>query len=198
MAECKVPSNLVEGCAIEIFTSDELEPLYQLLQKSFEKIPHDASAMIVIDDRTFIVDNKYMRTIIKCQCKDLINVLTVKYAMLKAGRKIPEFHCLDHSSSEEALKKWISGDRKKDLVISYEFVKGYEHPVIIDTTTFGDVSSRCSSKLITLYPNTFLDMLLIYEKVLKSSDHKCDEVMSLFEHNLENINFNLSHLLGEQ
>ena len=117
--------------------------------------------------------------------------------MLKAGRKSPEFHCLSYSSSEEALKKWISGDRDRDLVVSFSFVNGYEHSVIIDTTVTHDVSSRCSSKLIKLYPNTFLDMLLVNEKVLKHTDHKCDEVMSLSEEQLGNINLSLSDLLGE-
>ena len=117
--------------------------------------------------------------------------------MLKAGRKSPEFHCLSYSSSEEALKKWISGDRDRDLVVSFSFVNGYEHSVIIDTTVTHDVSSRCSSKLIKLNPNTFLDMLLVNEKVLKHTDHKCDEVMSLSEEQLGNINLSLSDLLGE-
>ena len=70
MAECQVPSNLVEGCEMESFRSDQLESLYQLLQQSFEKIPHDSYAMIVIDDRSIISVNDCMRSMIKCNCKN--------------------------------------------------------------------------------------------------------------------------------
>ena len=70
MAECQVPSNLVEGCEMESFRSDQLESLYQLLQQSFEKIPHDSYAMIVIDDRSFVSVNDCMRSMIKCNCKN--------------------------------------------------------------------------------------------------------------------------------
>ena len=119
--------------------------------------------------------------------KWLINVLALKLAMLKAGRKSPEFHCLSYSSSEEALKKWISGDRDRDLVLSRAFMNGYEHSVIIDTTaTFDGVESRCSSKLIKMYPNTFCFCV----------ETHC-EVMSLSEEQLGNINLSLSDLLGE-
>merc|ERR1740129_1162116 len=54
MAECQVPSNLVEGCAIEDFSSDELEALYQLLQPALEQVPEDNYAVMIIDDRLIL------------------------------------------------------------------------------------------------------------------------------------------------
>ena len=139
-----------------------------------------------------------MRAMIKCKCKDVINVLTMMLSLLKAGRKLVGFHCLGHSSPEETLKKCSSGNGYRDLVVSYALVKGSQNPSIINTTKHLSVLSRSSSKLINLYPNTFLDMMVVYEKVLKNN-HKCDELLSLLfgEHLAETINFSLSDLLGE-
>ena len=197
MAECKIPSNLVEGCTIERFFSDELEPLFKLFEQAFATISKDNYAVIVIDDRTFLAINKYMRSIIKCKCRDIIFVLTVKLAMMKAGRKLTAFHCIFHSSSEELLKKLTSEFSDRDLVLSTALKQGYEHNVIIDITNTHDVSSRSSSKLINLLPNALLDMMVVYEKLLKNEGHNCDDIMDLSEEHLANINFSLLDLLGK-
>ena len=197
MAECQVPSNLVEGCAIEEFSSDELEALYQLLQPALEQVPEDNYAVMIIDDRPFIAINAFMRSLIKCKCRDIILVLTVKLAMLKAGKELTEFHCIGHSSPEERLKKLITVDRNRDLVLSYALKNGYEHNVIFDLTRTHDVSSRSSAKLVKLYPNTLLDMMVVYERLLKNEGHNCDEMMALTVEDLANISFSLSDWLGE-
>ena len=197
MAECKIPSNLVEGCTIENFFSAELEPLFKLFEQAFATISKDNYAVIVIDDRTFLAINECMRSIIKCKCRDIIFVLTVKLAMMKAGRKLTAFHCIFHSSSEESLKKLTSEFSDRDLVLSFALQGGYEHNVIIDITNTLDVSSRSSSKLIKLHPNALLDMMVVYEKLLKNEGHNCDDIMDLSEEHLANINFSLLDLLGK-
>ena len=197
MAECQVPSNLVEGCAIEEFSSDELEALYQLLQPALEQVPEDNYAVMIIDDRPFIATNAFMRSLIKCKCRDIILVLTVKLAMLKAGKELTEFHCIGHSSPEERLKKLITVDRNRDLVLSNALKNGYEHNVIFDLTGTHDVSSRSSAKLVGFYPITLLDMMVVYERLLKNEGHNCDEMMALTVEDLANISFSLSDWLGE-
>ena len=197
MAECKIPSNLVEGCTIENFFSAELEPLFKLFEQAFATISKDNYAVIVIDDRTFLAINECMRSIIKCKCRDIIFVLTVKLAMMKAGRKLTAFHCIFHSSSEELLKKLTSEFSDRDLVLSATLMNGYEHNVIIDITNTHDVSSRSSSKFIRLLPNALLDMMVVYEKLLKNEGHNCDDIMDLSEEHLANINFSLLDLLGK-
>ena len=197
MAECQVPSNLVEGCAIERFFSNKLEALYQLLQPALEQVPEDNYAVMIIDDRPFIPINAFMRSLIKCKCRDIILVLTVKLAMLKAGKELTEFHCIGHSSPEERLKKLITVDRNRDLVLSVSFYQGYEHNVIFDFTGTHAVSSRSSAKLVKLYPNTLLDMMVVYERLLKNEGHNCDEMMALTVEDLANISFSLSDWLGE-
>ena len=197
MAECQVPSNLVEGCAIENFISNELEALYQLLQPALEQVPEDNYAVMIIDDRPFMPINAFMRSLIKCKCRDIILVLTVKLAMLKAGKELTEFHCIGHSSPEERLKKLITVDRNRALVLSFAFHQGYEHNVIFDLTFTHDVSSRSSAKLVGFYPITLLDMMVVYERLLKNEGHNCDEMMALTVEDLANISFSLSDWLGE-
>ena len=197
MAECQVPSNLVEGCAIERFFSDKLEALYQLLQPALEQVPEDNYAVMIIDDRPLEETNAFMRSLIKCKCRDIILVLTVKLAMLKAGKELTEFHCIGHSSPEERLKKLITVDRNRDLVLSTALKNGYEHNVIFDLTNTHAVSSRSSAKLVRLLPNTLLDMMVVYERLLKNEGHNCDEMMALTVEDLANISFSLSDWLGE-
>ena len=100
-------------------------------------------------------------------------------------------------SSEDALKKWINGDRVRDLVVSAELVKGYEHSIVIDTKATFDLWSRCSSKLINLYQNNLLDMLHVYQNILKSTDHNCDEMMALSEDYVDMIDSSPLDMLGE-
>ena len=50
-ADLKVPSNLVEGCKSERFGFDVIKPIQELLKLGFDKIPKDAYALIIIDDR---------------------------------------------------------------------------------------------------------------------------------------------------
>ena len=133
----------------------------------------------------------------KCKCKHIFHVLTMKWAMQKAGRKLPYIHSLSYSSPEDDLKKWISGERDRDLILSWDLIKGFEHSVIIDTLATHNVSSRCSSKLIKLSPNIFLDLLLVCEKVLRKNYHKCNEAIHLSKDQLNKINFSLQDLLGE-
>ena len=95
------------------------------------------------------------------------------------------------------LKKLTVEFSDRDLVLSIAHYKGYEHNVIIGITNSHDVSSRSSSKLINLHPNALLDMMVVYEKLLKNEGHNCDDIMDLSEEQLANINFSLLDLLGK-
>lgn len=50
-ADLKVPPNLVEGCKTETFGFDGIIPIEELLKLGFDKLPKDAYALIIIDDR---------------------------------------------------------------------------------------------------------------------------------------------------
>ena len=117
--------------------------------------------------------------------------------MMKAGRKLTAFHCIFHSSSEELLKKLTSEFSDRDLVLSAALKQGYEHNVIFDLTNTYDVHSTSSAKLVKLVPNTLLDMMVVYERLLKNEGHNCDEMMALTVEDLANISFSLSDWLGE-
>ena len=118
-------------------------------------------------------------------------------ALLRAGRKCPEFHCLSYSSSDETLKKFNSANRDTDLIISSQLIKGFEHYLIIDVAGFYNNWSRSSSKLIKVFPNLFLDMIFVLEKIFKDRHH-CDQLMSLSDDEISPMtSSSLSTMLGE-
>jgi hypothetical protein len=170
-AESKLPSNLTEGCQIEYFGLGEFKSLCEIMEEALKKLPEGNSAIIVIDDRTTDLNNA-VRSTIKCQhCRDLIVVLTIEIALARLGIKTL-FHTIYYSSPEEWIKEFMSGLREGEiLVVSFELMRGIEHPFIIDTTITRDISSRTSSKLVKIFPNWFLDMTAVAEQLLKDDQH---------------------------
>jgi hypothetical protein len=95
-AESKLPSNLTEGCQIEIFGLGEFKSLCEIMEEALKNFPRESSAIIVIDDRATDLNNA-VRSTIKCQhCRDLIVVLTIEVAFARLGMKalmrLPQEH----------------------------------------------------------------------------------------------------------
>ena len=81
------------------------------------------------------------------------------------------------------------------LVTSYELIRGYEHPIIIDTTHTYEIFSRASSKLVRIISNQHLNQMVIYEQLLKDGQHKCQEIIE--RESRPNIDLEISTLIGE-
>ena len=181
-AESKLPSNLTEGCQIDRFGLGEFKSLHELLEKALAKLAKGSSAIIVINDsindRPMAALNKAVRSTIKCQhCRDLIFVLAIDVALAKLGKKAL-FYSIHFSSPEQWVKDFLSGLREGEiLVVSYELMKGIEHPFIIDNTHSLTISSRASAKLVKLFYNRFLDMMAVAEQLLKDDQHQCQALM---------------------
>ena len=181
-AESKLPSNLTEGCQIDRFGLGEFKSLHELLEKALAKLAKGSSAIIVINDsindRPMAALNKAVRSSIKCQhCRDLIFVLAIDVALAKLGKKAL-FYSIHFSSPEQWVKDFLSGLREGEiLVVSYELMKGIEHPFIIDNTHSLTISSRASAKLVKLFYNRFLDMMAVAEQLLKDDQHQCQALM---------------------
>jgi hypothetical protein len=95
-AESKLPSNLTEGCQIEVFGLGEFKSLCEIMEEALKNFPRESSAIIVIDDRATDLNNA-VRSTIKCQhCRDLIVVLTIEVAFARLGMKtlmiLPQEH----------------------------------------------------------------------------------------------------------
>ena len=176
-AGSKLPSNLVEGCQIEEFGLGEFKSFYEILEEAFGRLPKGRSAVIVIDDRLTAL-NKAVRSSIKCQhCRDIILVLTIDVALAKMGKKAL-YHCIHYSSPEQWVKEFMSGQREGEiLVVSFELMRGHEHPIIMDTTNYPNIFSRTSSKLVKIYSNKFLDMMAVSEQLLSDDQHQCQTMM---------------------
>ena len=112
----------------------------------------------------------------ECQCKSIINVLTIELAMEAIGRPPPIYHCVHHSDEEEIIKDWINGRRLQDLVTSSRLVRGFEHDLIINIAGFSDISSRTSCQLFRIFCNPFLEMSTVLTNFLVLL-HDCKTVM---------------------
>ena len=138
--------------------------------------------------------NSILGSKIKCQCKNIINVLTIEIALERLGRKTPKYHCINCSSPLDEVRDWISGKREQDLVVSNALVKGFEFPIIIDAAVYVMLSSRSSGKLVKINCNKMLlDMLAVYNKFLKGS-HDCQNIM--IREKRQEINPSITELLG--
>ena len=100
-------------------------------------------------------------------------------------------------SQQNVIFKGFQAEPAKIVFASCAFYQGYEHNVIFDLTYTHNVSSRSSAKLVKLLPNTLLDMMVVYERLLKNEGHNCDEMMALTVEDLANISLSLSDWLGE-
>ena len=167
------------------------------MKETFDILPKGKLAIIVINDNPLLSTNDTVRSIIKCQhCRDLINILVVDYALALLGKKAV-YHTIYHSSFEQLVKDFISGSSEESeiLITSFELIKGFEHPIIIDTTDAYEISSRTSSKLVKIYSNWFLNQMVIYEQLLKDVQHQCHRFM---ERDLRpQIDLKFSSLIGD-
>ena len=195
-AESKLPSNLTEGCQIEEFGFREFKPLFEIMEKALKKLPKGRSAIIVINDGTQYLNNA-MKATIKCQhCRYRIAVLTIEVALAKLGIKAL-FHTIHFSSPEQWIKEFMSGLREGEImVVSFELMKGIEHPFIIDTTNTHEISSRTSAKLVELVcTNLFLDMTAVAEQLLKDDQHQCQTMME--RESRPEIDLSITSLIGK-
>ena len=163
---------------MEDFGHLQIRPLHEALQKGFQCLTEGTFALIIIQDRPNVSVNQAARDQIQChqKCKEMIPVLTMDVALAAVGRPPPLYHCLDYTSGEAEVKAWISGQRNQDLITSVELVKGFESPVIIDATAYNEILSRASAKIIRIHSNSFLDMMIVTEGLLKK-DHVCEDLM---------------------
>ena len=175
-AESTIPSNMVEGCKMAEFGNEKVQSLYELLDEAFKSIPKDKFALIIMDDLQInnILDsqNDY------CPCKKLLHILAIDVALQHIGRPAPRYHSMSYSNDENEIKDWIYGcNRQQDLVTSYELVRGFENDIIIDITVVSpDAASRTSAQYINLSTYPRLDMLCVYENLLKKVHH-CENIM---------------------
>jgi len=120
---------------------------------------------------------------IKCGCKEIIDVITMDVALAAADRPAPLYYTQNtqnHSSKKEEVQAWVSATKKdRDLVASYELVRGFEYPVIINTGGLAEISSRSSAQFVRVRSNFFLDMMIAKAELLKDG-HECgpDHVMN--------------------
>ena len=153
------------------FGNEKVQSLYELLDEAFKSIPKDKFALIIMDDLQInnILDsqNDY------CPCKKLLHILAIDVALQHIGRPAPRYHSMSYSNDENEIKDWIYGcNRQQDLVTSYELVRGFENDIIIDITVVSpDAASRTSAQYINLSTYPRLDMLCVYENILKKVHH---------------------------
>ena len=178
-ANSMMASNLVQGTEIKEFGWQEITGLCDSIKKATVDMPTDSYALFVIDDSDFQPENQTLKSQLKCEnCKHLIHALIAKNAINICGRKDPLFHLIHYSSPENEIKQWINGlKREQDLVVSYNFIKGFEHEFIVDLTNDIGITSRCSGQIIKITFNVLLEGIILSETLLKSV-HVCSEILN--------------------
>merc|ERR1711936_447882 len=113
---------------------------------------------------------------------------------MKAGRQNLAIYCYGYNSIPESQVSSIlkSGARDRDLILSYAYCHRQnfnQHQVILDITGYQNQSYTSTSDHFQLYPNILMDMMYVYERFLKNSNHNCAEIMDLSMVHLYNVSF---------
>ena len=145
--------------------------------------------------RTFRkVEFRFFQELVRIDKEIYILVFDVALARLK---KNAVYYCNHYSSPEQSIKDFFSGStgNGKVLVTSFELIKGHEYPIIIDTAMDYEISSRSSSKLVRTKSNQLLDLMNVYEGLLKDEQHECQNMMK--RESRPKINLNVIAFIGE-
>ena len=194
-ATSMTPTNLVEGSEIKAFGFEKITELSEMMKEATKDLSKDTFSMIVINDSDLQPENQCLNSILKCKiCKKFAYALMIDNALEKSGRNEPLYYTNNHSSSEEKIRKWISGeDRTTDIVVSFNLIAGFENDFIIDLTNSAEIQTRCSGQLIRILSNPVIEGLILNEDVF-TKDHSCQEIMERGKR--PKISTNISDLIG--
>lgn len=178
VAAAKLPKNLNQGLPTLTFGAGDLQSLFTLLPKAFQKTSN--KALIIINDHASTtseainneIDNK-----IHCKCKDIF-YLAYDVALQQSGRpKQPLWQTLRRQSNEDDNKAWISGRRRNcDYVLSVSLANGCQSDLIMNETYASNkIQSRAAVQYICLEHDFFFSLYGLAH-ALNTTIHDCDTI----------------------
>ena len=97
------------------------------------------------------------------------------HALKLLGRPTAKIHSINAPIDKEAVKRWISRDKKEDLITSHKLANGFESDFVIVMGSW-EHSSRSSAFTANIDMNSILDYLPIVDSL--SHDHHCLKYLS--------------------
>ena len=176
--ESKLPTNVAEGSTTD-FGHSKLELIAQLLQKALATVK-DNYALIVLNDKPNPANNMMRERVSKGdKCKEKLIVISALAALHSIGRSNTKVYTNCFANSIKEIIEWLSNplSRQGDLLVSVDFVGGFEFTIIIDLTG-GEpaVTTRTLANVIQIFSNPILDQQWAIENILKTG-HDCSTIM---------------------
>lgn len=107
----------------------------------------------------------------------VFNILVLTGTFFNSELKLPQplYYTKSICSDENTIRKWINGHRKQSLVTSVDFVKGFEHELVIVIFGSNAMASRTSGYLFETLFDAFT-FANIKENLKKS--HDCQSILN--------------------
>ena len=187
LMQANMPPNITDGRPVQKFISDGSESLKDSLEKCFKNLPEDKFALIVIEDNFVdlqsLIPDIPIERMINCNCQKIFYALGVMHALKLLGRPTAKIHSINAPIDKEVVKRWISGDKKEDLITSHKLANGFESEFVIVIGRDSNYMSRSFTYTSHILSNYVLEILPVMDSL--DYDHQCqkyllgDEIMHL-------------------
>ena len=169
-----LPPNITDGHPVQRTEIDYSESLGNQLKKCFVNVPKDRFALIVIS--TFL--SKVLMEILEstnCKHKKSLFALAIRNALQSFGRPTAKIHTVHSPPNKAEMKRWISGEKGEDLIVTDSLANGFESDFII-TIGHHEYWSRSSALTFGIQGNPLV--LVLPMIVAMCRDHKCGNFSS--------------------
>ena len=110
-----------------------------------------------------------------CKNKKILFALAIRNALESFGRPIAKIHSVHSPNKVAEIKRWISGERREDLIVTESLANGFESEFVI---TIGQQEYWSRSSALTFDIDGNHLVLLIPMIVAMCRDHKCGNFSS--------------------
>ena len=97
------------------------------------------------------------------------------HALKSIGRPTAKIHTVNHPINKAEGKKWVSGERREDMIVSEELAIGLEFEFVI-SIGFQEHWSRSSALTFSIETNQLVLLLPMVDLLIQ--DHNCRKILS--------------------
>ena len=173
--DANLPPNITDGHPVQIIKIDYSESFGDNLKKCFANVPEDIFALIVISENLWELLIKILERI-NCKHKKNLIALAVRNALKSFGRPTAKTHSLRSPINKADMKRWISGERGEDMIVTDLLANGFESEFVITIGCNTIYWSRSSALTFAIYGNLLVLLLPII--IAMCRDHQCGNFSS--------------------